>query len=159
MKKLFNLENLIYLTILALPTYLLRFNIVGFPTNVLDWLIFACVVIWILASYKKNDLQRDILKFKPIIMAIGVIFIGLVASILVAKNYTMGLGIIKSWFVLPILFLVVIRSVIMEDKLKNVFFAYYLSAFVVALISLGFFILGLKTYDMRLEGFFNSPNY
>lgn len=159
MKKLFNLENLIYLTILALPTYLLRFNIVGFPTNVLDWLIFACVVIWILASYKKNDLQRDILKFKPIIMAIGVIFIGLVASILVAKNYTMGLGIIKSWFVLPILFLVVIRSVIKEDKLKNVFFAYYLSAFVVALISLCFFILGLKTYDMRLEGFFNSPNY
>ncbi|MFZ2188476.1 MAG: O-antigen ligase family protein [Candidatus Moraniibacteriota bacterium] len=159
MKKLFNLENLIYLTILALPTYLLRFNIGGFPTNMLDWLIFACVVIWLFSSSKKNELQGDILKFKPIIIALGVIFIGLIASMLMAKSSATGLGIIKSWFVLPVLFSIVTHSVIREDKLKNVFFTYYLSAFIVALISLGFFMLGLKTYDMRLEGFFNSPNY
>ena len=35
----------------------------------------------------------------------------------------------------------------------------YLSAFLAAIISLGYKIAGIVTYDGRLQAFFNSPNY
>lgn len=155
MRKIFNLENLIYLTIFALPGYLLRFDF----TNGLDILILTCAISWIIFYREKIDYKLFFAKYQAIIISTGLIFLGLIISVLLNKNYIAGFGIIKSWFLLPILFSMVIGSVIKEEKIKNIFLAYYLSAFSVALISLGYYIFGAMTFDGRLQGFFNSPNY
>jgi len=159
MKKIINLENLIYLTIFALPRYLLRFSFFGFPTNVLDGLIAVCVVWRIFFYEEKIDYKLFFEKYKPFVFSVGLIFFGLTVSVLANKNYAAGFGIIKSWFLLPLVFSLVVSSVIKEDKIKNIFLAYYISAFIVALVSLGYFFLGQITYDGRLAGIFNSPNY
>jgi O-antigen ligase len=159
MKKLFNLENLIYLTIFALPCYLVRFSLFGFPTNALDVLISACLFSgWVLYRKKINYLVF-FKNYRPFIFSAGLIFGGLLSSSLVAGNYGAGFGVIKSWFLLPILFSLVAGLAIEKEKRRNILFAYYASAFFVALSAWGYFIFQVMTYDGRLQGFFNSPNY
>jgi O-antigen ligase len=163
MKKVFNLENLIYLTIFALPAYLLRFKfsvgMVGIPTNTLDGLIVACVAGGVIFHSREIGYMAFFKKHKPIIFSVGLILFGTVTSVLINKNYAVGFGIIKSWFLLPILFALVVGLVIGEKKVKNVLVVYFLSAFSVALVSLVSYSFGGATYDGRLQGIFNSPNY
>ncbi len=159
MKKIFNLENLIYLTILALPSYLLRFNLGIFHVNLLDGLLILCIFIWAIRRREKSECALFLKRRKEFICCVAVIFLGLVISVLVGKNYSVGLGIIKSWYLLPIAFSLVVRTEFKYGRIENVFLVYYISAFVVSLISLWYYFLGVLTFDFRLQGFFNSPNY
>src|SRR3989339_1569452 len=163
MKKIANLENLIYLTVFCLPLYLVRFNLLGVPTNVLEMLIGTSFVFWILNRVETRQcLVSTGAIDKKYLLPILLIFAGLIISRYInmyVSNYVHSLGIIKGWFVLPFLFFVAARSVVPNDKIKNIFIAYYLSAFVVALVSLGFYFSGNVTFDGRLQGIFNSPNY
>ncbi|MDR3559466.1 MAG: O-antigen ligase family protein [Candidatus Pacebacteria bacterium] len=162
MKKLFSLENFIYFTVAALPVYLLKFQIFGFPTNLLEFLI-PLVFIWWLVKCCRVETRQCLVSTeaypKKIILSAGLIFIGLLISMLANINPMAGLGIIKSWFVFPWLLVFVIYKYISKDKLVNIFRAIYLSSFGVALVSLGYLLADRMTYDGRLEAFFNSPNY
>lgn len=159
MRKIFKLENLIYLTILALPSYLWRFSLLGVSFNGLDCLLGASFFGWLIYYREKTDYKLFFQRHKGLLVSTGIILLGLIVSVLVNKNYATGAGIIKSWFLLPILFSFVSHSLIRDDKLKNIFLTYYTSAFIVAFASLFYFIFGKTTYDLRLQGFFNSPNY
>jgi O-antigen ligase len=159
MKKLLSLENLIYLTIILLPAYLLRFTILGLPTNFLECLI-GLVFVWWLAEYFFSAETRLGPGYpNEIIFSIFLILAGLVISALANPYPAAGLGIIKSWFVLPWLLVFVIYAYVPENRLINIFRSLYLSSFGVALISLAYLLAGRLTYDGRLEAFFNSPNY
>lgn len=154
MKKIIKLENFIYLTIFLLPTYLIKINFFGVPTNWLEILILI-VCVWALWSKIKF---RDSLK-PSFRIAIAVMIIGLLLSTLINKNYIAGLGIIKGWFVLPILLAVIAKNIIPEEKKENIYGALYFSGLTVAAISLAYYILGRITFDDRLQSIFNSPNY
>lgn len=157
MKKLFSLENLIYLTILLLPVYLLKLALGGVPTNLLEILIGLVFLGW-LARIKFRP-ARVKLPDRKFIFSAGLIFFGLLLSTSVNPDPLPGLGIIKGWFVLPWLLGLVVYNFFPEDKLVNVFRALYVSSLAVALISLGYLLVGRLTYDGRLEAFFDSPNY
>lgn len=159
MKKILSLENLIYLTIFLLPTYLIRSSVFGFSTNVLDWLLLACLVVGVIFHRDKIIIKLLLRKEIFAVFLVGLIFLGFVVSVLVNRSYATSFGIIKSWFLLPIAFAFLSKAVIRADRLKNIFFAYHFSAFFVALISLAYFFCGAVTFDGRLQGFFNSPNY
>lgn len=154
MKRIFKIENLIYLTIFLLPAYLIKLKIFGLPTNMLEILI-AVSLIWALFS---KPISKNLLKL-GLGMAIGLIFAGLILSILVNKNYAIGFGILKSWFILPLLFSIITLKVVPEEKKENIFIAYYFSAVTMAILGIVYFFLGKVTYDGRLEIIFNSPNY
>lgn len=156
-KKLFSLESLTYLTVAALPVYLFRFSFWGVPTNLLEVLIALVFVGWL---FKIKFQLADIwLPEKKILLAVGFIFSGLLISTLVNPNPLAGLGIIKSWFVFPWLFVLAVYNLIPKSKRVNVFKALGTSSLAVALVSLGYWLTGRVTYDGRLEAFFNSPNY
>lgn len=165
-KKIFKLENLIYLTVFMLPTYLLRFRaaclplgMVGFSVSVLDCLLLASIAWWLIFYRKEQDWTLFFQKYKALVLATGLIFFGFVVSVLLNKQYVTGMGIVIGWFLLPLFFSLITGLVVTENKQKNIFLAYYFSAFAVALISLGYYFLGRVTYDLRLQSFFNSPNY
>jgi O-antigen ligase len=159
MKKIFSLENLIYLTIFALPSYLWKISFFGLPSNALELLIIACSITWLLFYAKKTDWQDFFEKYKAFFWPIGLIFLGLILSMLINKSYMVSAGSIKAWFVLPVLFSFVAISTIKKERRAALFGAYYASASFVAIISLAYFISGRLTYDGRLAGIFNSPNY
>lgn len=163
MKKIFNFENLVYLTIILLPAYAAKLNIFGISSNVLEMLIFLIFILWFLANRKKffEDVSRSVfsVKNRKLSFSILIIFFGLSLSTLANKNYAAGLGIIKGWFIFPLLLVFLISQIFKRDKIVNVFGALYVSSFLVSLVAIGYLFSGSLTYDGRLEAFFNSPNY
>lgn len=156
----------IYLIIILLPSYLIRFSVFGFKTNLLDVLLVVFFVFWLIKrlvteKYGVKNLAKDVfLKIKPYLLPIVLILAGLLLSIFKSGDLYMSLGIIKSWFVLPILFFVAVADFLCTEKQKNsVLKAWILSGFLVSAISLAYYFGGELTYDGRLKGFFSSPNY
>ena len=159
MKKIIKLENLIYLTILLLPSYLIKVNFFFFSLNFLDILIMADIFFWLFFHKKKKELVAFFSKQKRILWSSGLIFSGFIFAVLFNKNYSEAMGILKSWLFLPFIFSLIAGSALNKEQKEKIFSTYYLSAFFVALLSLTYFFLGKITYDGRLEGMFNSPNY
>lgn len=153
MKKIFNLENLIYVTILALPLYLFRFSLVGIPSNVFEILALVCVIWFLIQTRSFKIALRD---YKTYFIPIGVIMVGLLVSTLLNESYRIGFGIIKGWFVVPMLFAWVAVETL---KVKEILRALYAGSFLIAAVSLIYFLSGILTYDGRLEAIYNSPNF
>lgn len=155
LKKQFSLENYFLLAIFLLPAYLLRFSIFGLPTNL--WEALAIVAI-VLAVW---EIKKDSITFsgyeKKIAVLFLVIIIGLVLGMIKSGNYSVGLGIIKSWFLVPFAFAFLANRVIANKKMA--WESLYLSTFVVAVVAIIYKISGAVTFDGRLQAFFNSPNY
>ncbi|MDQ1283826.1 MAG: hypothetical protein QG620_174 [Patescibacteria group bacterium] len=165
MKKIVNFENLICLAFFCLPLYLVRFEIYGIPTNVWEILVGIVLILWALSCCGRRDalqcVSTDVV-YKKYFYPVALMSVGLTVSTYVNMyviDYVHSLGIIKSWFVLPALFFVSARSIVPREKIDNVFTAYYFSALAVAIISLGYYLAGAVTFDGRLQGIFNSPNY
>lgn len=152
---MFAIKNLIYFTVLVLPVYLIKFNIGWAHANLFEVLVGA-ILVWQL-SYK--GFSRKYFLGKAEMISETLIFIGLGLSFLANNFGAAGLGIIKSYFVVPVLFLRLIRENIPEEKKKNILKALYVSGSLVSLIALGYLVTGHITFDGRLQAFFNSPNY
>ncbi|MFA4817778.1 MAG: O-antigen ligase family protein [Parcubacteria group bacterium] len=152
-------EFLIYATIFLLPAYLVKVSVFGVPTNALEILMLAVIASGFIFLEPSSWKLQELGSRRKIVLCLSLIFLGLLISILVNKNYAVGFGIIKSWFILPLLFSWIATAGIPEEKRKNIYYAYYFSALTVAIISLGYYIYGAVTFDGRLQGIFNSPNY
>jgi O-antigen ligase len=152
-------EILIFATVFLIPSYLIRFNIFGVPTNVLEILIYSTFVSHLFEkpAIKWKELYEN---YKTYIFSIALIFIGLILSTLANQNYREGFGIIKGWFFDPILFSFILINKIKEQRdIENILKTFYFSAFSISLIALEYFFYGHLTYDGRLEAFYSSPNY
>lgn len=149
-------KNLIYLTILSAPLYLIKFSVFGIPTNVLEILIVLSLIAFVGTQKINFDIRKNI----KYVIGIGLIIAGLIISTLVNKNYAQGFGIIKSWFVLPILFgFVIYNYAKTKKKIEKILSLLYFESFAVAAISLIYYLNGNLTYDFRLQAFYLSPNY
>jgi len=162
MTKFINIQNLIYLTIFSSPTYLIKFSIFKIPTNLLEVLILITIAYWfwknILLLYPKiyNLFEKN----KILTFSIFTIILGLIISSFLNNNLLKELSIIKSWFILPILFGLVtydqIKSTQEIQKILNTIF--YSSAFI-SIVSLFYLSLSKLTYDGRLSSIYLSPNH
>ncbi len=155
LKKIIKLENWIYLTILVLPFYLVKIKISFLPTNGLEIIIGLVCFLYLLEKKRWPNLKN----YKKYIIFISLIFLGLGLATLLNSSPLKGLNIIKSWFLEPIILMLIIGSVFPAKKIINIYWTFYISAFLVASIALGYLFLGKVTYDGRLTAFFNSPNY
>ncbi len=150
---------LIYITVFLIPTYLIKFGIFGIPTNVLEILIYLAFISWIFEKQKVNW-KKLFQEYKIYIVSILLIFLGLMLSTLINKNYQVGFGVIRGWFFDPLLFSFVLIQKIKEQKnIENILKILYFSAFTVSLIALEYFFYGNLSYDGRLSAFWSSPNY
>jgi O-antigen ligase len=166
MKRKLNLENLILACIFFLPLYLWRVSFWELPSNA--WETGAIIVIiagvapcFLAGSRQPHCFRQWFLKYvtsKKYLYPASLIFLGLLISTVANGNYAAGFGIIKSWFLVPLIFSLLAINLLREKK-SSILWALYLSSLLVAIISLGYYSLGIVTYDGRLEAFFNSPNY
>jgi O-antigen ligase len=153
--KIIKSENFIYLSIIASPLYLLRFEFFGIPTNLLEIIILITFLVWLL---EKNCFKFN---YTKILFLIILLFLGLISSAILKENHTTSFGIIKGWFVFPILFgFIVYNKINSLKKSKNILFSMFLSSFIVSLFSLIFYYYPTSlTFDNRLRFFYPSPNY
>ncbi len=162
MKKILNLENLVLLTIFFLPIYLVKIKIGFFSTNVLEGLMFVSCVIYFWKNGIGKDKEKGLFpREKGLIVSLVLIFGGLILASFLAQSPIVSWGIIKGWFLFPLVFSWVARQSLGEEKFERVWRVYFFSSLAVAIVSFFgyFFEINFITYDNRLQGFFNSPNY
>ena len=153
------LAFLISLTIIFLPTYLVRFSIFSIPTNLFE--VLAITTIFSIFFYKKRTSLLEIFKQNSTIaIATLLILLGLTISTIENNTATRSLGIIKSWFVVPMFFSFLLATLPQRDYTKALILrCLFASILLVAAISITYAFFGIFTYDGRLKAFFLSPNH
>src|SRR3989338_7353550 len=136
-----------------LPLYLVRFTVFEVPTNILEvalYGMFACALVGVL---RKEDARNFFSLPQERLFRAGFWLLLLGATLSATLNPTLrAFGILKGWFFDPILFFLLIRYV--RGSARATAWAYIVSATAVALVSLGYWLRGIVTYDGRLQAFF-----
>lgn len=148
-----------YLTVFFLPAYLLRVAVLGIPANVFEIMVMILLVLQLSNKKYRKRFYNVLVEHREYFIPAGMIFSGLLISTFVHGAYVRGFGIIKGWFLIPIVLFLLLRSFHSPQERKNIFKALYWSSFTVSLAGLFYFFQGNLTYDGRLQAFFNSPNY
>jgi O-antigen ligase len=152
-------EKLIYLVILGIPLYLVKITIGAFPTNIFEVGVGIIFLIWLFSNQKKISISNFFAKYSQYVYVLGLIVMGLLLSTISSGNAQVSWGIVKGWFLVPIVFVMLCGRFVKKDKLEQIFLMYFFSATIIALIAIIYFLGGFLTYDGRLEAIFNSPNY
>lgn len=152
-------EYIFLTTIICIPSYLIKFSLFSIPLNVLELLAIISIISFIL-NVKYYPFKINLFNIRSIYIGIFFLFLGIISSLFYADNFSLyGLSIIKSWFLIPIIFSYC-ASLIFRDigSLTKIFFALYLSSLIVSIIAIIYALLGVTTYDNRLAAFYGSPN-
>lgn len=152
-------KYLIYLAILLVPAYLIRFTIFGIPTNILEILVLMTFISTVLSKQKfdyKEFYKQNKVYFFGILLTIAGLFISAAAN----ENYRASFGIIKGWFIIPLIFSwVLFKEVKSKEGAENIIKWLYLSIFWVSVVSFAYYFQNDLTYDGRLKTFYLSPNH
>jgi O-antigen ligase len=159
LKNIINLENFVGLILVLLPLYLMKFVFWGLPLNFLEIMIGGALIWWLLEKRFLSPAWKNFLKDNgPFFILIGGILASLLLSTFFNDNWRTGLGIIKGWFAFPLILALIAVDIFRDDKTKTLKF-FYGGAVGVAVLALLGHAFGQITYDGRLQGIFNSPNY
>ena len=95
-------NRLIYLVLLLLPSYLVRFKIFGLPSTLLEIIIYALALVWLADSLAKKDLKQRLRavwwKLDNLTWPLTLFFLASVISVLTSSNPRISLGIFKGWY-------------------------------------------------------------
>jgi O-antigen ligase len=157
MKRQVFVRSSVSAVIFLLPAYLIRFNVFGIPTNALELLLLAALMVWIFWDYR--DFVGVVKRF-PYKIPLLLLFSGLFLSAVVGDNFKVSLGIIKGWFVVPVCFSFLVLGGAFSDREKEkLLMVLYYSAAAVSLIAISYYLCGFLTYDGRVRAFWESPNH
>ncbi len=148
----------ICLTIFFLPLYLIRFKIFAIPTNVLELIIVVVFIFWLRDNHWKR-LINFIKENRLLFWAIFLILFGVSLATYYSWDIRTSAGILKSWFLIPVLYFVIFITVLSCRDFKKVVLSFLFSGFGVSVIALVYIILNKLNQDRRLQAFYNSPNY
>lgn len=148
-------------TIASFPLYGVRFAIFGVPWNVPEVLTLCASVVLLSHGREFSIFIINVFRERLLLLAVAALLCGLIVSsfadhVVSARE----LGIIKGWFILPLLVGILVAWRAQDEEMRNFFlWAWSGSVFVVALVSLWYWGVGDLTYDGRLRGFYLSPNH
>jgi O-antigen ligase len=157
------MSRLISLIFLALPLYLLRFEVAGVPTTALEVLIWALFVAgfvqgrwWSPKSWSATAHLRPRIDRATLIGISGLLLAGIV-SLFVTPDLRAGLGLYKGFIVTPLLAFILLRAY-GRGHVELYWRAYTVSALVLAGWGILEWILAAGS-GYRTHGPFESPNY
>lgn len=153
-------QNYLVIAILFfLPFYFVRLRYGWISLNLIEILILILVALWFFDRKTKAAIRCDKC-FRGYMFPTALIIAGIILSIIANKNFYIGLGILKGWFVFPILFTVILHDLLKKDHelLTKIFFTLFASGFIVSLFGIYYKFFGILTYDGRLRVFYDSPN-
>ncbi|MFA6437658.1 MAG: O-antigen ligase family protein [Candidatus Paceibacterota bacterium] len=158
---------LINLIVFLLPIYLLKIKVGIFSTNFLELLILILLIMQ-LPKINFRKLGQYVKSNKLLSIGVGLLLTGTFVSTLVSDNLIASLGILKSWFIIPLIFALIIINQDSEilhsaqndnKKAPSILKSFAFSGITVSIISIFYIFFGMKTYDGRSSAFFLNPNY
>jgi O-antigen ligase len=129
-----NLKKAIILTLIFLPSYLIRFELLGLPLTILELMILIILSVWLVKNWQKISQPKT---WKAPLFWREALLVIITASLAVFVNFgSTSLGIWKAYFLEPILFLFVLTSTFKgKEDAKKIISALSVSAFFTALFA------------------------
>lgn len=129
-----NLKKAIILTLIFLPSYLIRFELLGLPLTILELMILIILGVWLVKNWQKISQPKT---WKAPLFWHEALLVIITASLAVFVNFgSTSLGIWKAYFLEPILFLFVLTSIFKgKEDAKKIIAALSVSAFFTALFA------------------------
>lgn len=162
--------------IIALPAYLIRFNVFGIPTTLLESMIWSAFLAWFIRNFSniKNNFLNNFKKQERIkkinypfyLEIILLLIISFIAVAIVGFNLN-SLGIWKAYFFDPILFFILVLNIFNNKAGKEkILLALMISALLVSLVAIFQKITGAFIFNefwaventRRVVSFFGYPN-
>ncbi len=156
--------------IFLLPTYLLRFDIFGIPTTILEIMLLILLLAWLAKSGLKkiyNDSARLIKKYPYFFTASFLFLFAATISVSFATETRAALGQWKAFYIEPFLFFFMMLHVCKKGiKIKNMLFALMLSGLATGiLVTYQHFTGWMVPWDFwengntfRVTGWYGFPN-
>ncbi len=144
------------------PLYLLKIIIAGLPLTVLELMILAVFIIWVIKKAEGNFSLDSFKKMGAVKFWLPLLLIlaGVFFSALLSPDIKISAGIFKSWFLEPIIFgLILIDTIKTKRQAGNLLLALLFSGTAVAIISFGYLPGEQMAFGGRLRAFFLSPNH
>ena len=128
----------------TIPFYLVEILILG----LIGWLLVNPLTV------------QPMRKTATLLFGQAFILTGVILGLFLISDTTHGWGILKSWFLFPILLCWILKKYVRTSKERDsVILGWLFALACVSLFGLGSWIIGDLTYDGRLRSFFLSPNY
>ena len=141
-----------------LPAYLVKFSAFGLPTNLLEGMV-AALFLSQLTNLDIKKIVQKIYKNKVLFWGLILLVAGLVVSTVFSSDPKISLGVIRGWFLVPLLFSLIIADKIDKKTAPDLLKTLFYSGAIVSAISIFFLFWGQTTYDGRAFGIFNHPNF
>lgn len=145
----------------ALPSYLIRFSLLGIPTTLLEILIYIAAIATLVNILIKKPKEKFI-GFEPKIFIPAILFmVAGVISVIISPDRQGALGLFKAYVFDPIIFFAIMLANVKNKKDINLIISgLILSALLVSLQAIWQKITGNVAVDGRVVGIFGySPNY
>ncbi|MBU2236339.1 O-antigen ligase family protein [Patescibacteria group bacterium] len=151
-------------TVLLLPSYLIRFEIFSVPATLLEIMILLLFLAWGIRKVfieKFKDFKCTQFRW-PLLL----LFVSATIAVFISPDLQSALGIYKAYFVEAILFFIVFTNVINSPRrIRLIFWALGVSALFVSVIALWQYIEILPSYEpwvsespKRVTSIFEYPN-
>jgi putative inorganic carbon (hco3(-)) transporter len=166
------IKYLVLIPVLLIPTYIFRFTIFGIPSNVFEVSVLVSGLVLFIIWFS-NRLSGKAVKCNFGYSATYFLLLAAVISIYFSADKNAALGILKGWFIIPIILYLLTINYYPKDRLKDVSLAVFISLMLVSVwatlqkmgvISTLFYQIGdpgFVDYLSRFRAFgpFESPNY
>lgn len=150
------MKYLIGLIALLLPTYLIRFNVLGVPVTVLELIIYAVFIF----GFTRLGYVHLLKCKRRVWLPVGLLLLAAIISVFVAPEKTVALGQFKALFLDPVLIFFLIVCYLDPKDIKWTVYGLTLSSVFVSIYSIIQQIMGNITVDGRVVGVFGyNPNY
>ncbi len=151
------------LLVAVLPSYLLRFELFGIPSTLLELLVLGFLLTWIL---KNRSQIKELFKLPELLkLAIILFVIAGIIGIGVAPDTLSALGTFKAYLLEPILLFLIVRLELLNKRVSanDLFAALGLSAIILSLVAFAQKLTGLgipAPWDIegRVTSVFDYPN-
>ncbi len=139
----------IALVLFALPTYLVRFSVLGIPVTMLELLILTLFVVYIASRATRSETKKRLRATRSLastaaatynryrfeIWGALVLVVAGIISLIITPDLRAGAGVFKAYILEPILlFIVILGSISTTKQVRQLFWALGLSAVVISLI-------------------------
>jgi O-antigen ligase len=129
--------------IATLPTYLIRFKILGIPSTLSEVMILIVFAVWLIKNFKniitnlKYKISNTKYKIIPYPFAVEMITLLIISFVSagVAGFTNEALGAWKAYFFEPILLFIVMINIFKKEDIKKILWPLAVSAFVIALFA------------------------
>ncbi|PIS42138.1 MAG: hypothetical protein COT24_04960 [Candidatus Kerfeldbacteria bacterium CG08_land_8_20_14_0_20_40_16] len=150
--------------IILLPSYLVRFEILGIPATLLELMILLLFLAWL--TKKQFFLKAEKTVFSQFWWLTLLFLLSAVLAIFISPDLRAALGIFKAYFLEPLLFfLVLINTIRSSQQTKLILGAIGISALFVSIIALWQYLNLLPSYEpwisefpKRVSSIFEYPN-